>query len=149
MVRTGDSANPAQDALVLAEKVGTRIRSVEPAATIGTVVAVGPFVEKVEQPAADLTGPVRVVYPTATSLLAATVSLASAEEAFTVAQARAILAALDPVSGDIAADVLAGEGFAPREGNRSGTRRTPCRRTSPRVPSPRRFPRPRPGRGHR
>ncbi|MFC4000731.1 hypothetical protein ACFS2C_11730 [Prauserella oleivorans] len=148
LVRTGDSANPAQDALVLAEKVGTRIRSVEPAATIGTVVAVGPFVEKVEQPAADLTGPVRVVYPTATSLLAATVSLASAEEAFTVAQARAILAALDPVSGDIAADVLAGEGFAPAGGQPlrhpqdTVSPDQPTRPLTPAVPSP--APRPRP-----
>ncbi|MEU6642246.1 hypothetical protein ABZ863_06815 [Saccharomonospora sp. NPDC046836] len=111
LVRTDNAVNPGTEPLALAAAVAELIRATAPEATVGTVIAVGPFVETVEQPPADLAGPVRVVYPTSTSMLAATVSLASAERVFTAEQVRALVRALEPDAPEQDDEVLAAEGF--------------------------------------
>ncbi|ASR39066.1 hypothetical protein BAY61_07285 [Prauserella marina] len=123
----GEAIHPAVDVLAMANTLGERVRELAPACPVGTIIAVGPFVEAVEQPAADLTGEVRVVYPTATSLLTAAVSLSSGEEPLTAAQARSLIRAFAPSatvsgdtegigdSGDIDDTALAAEGFGTEE----------------------------------
>lgn len=96
MVRTDNAINPASGALALAGHVAAKVRSVVPSVPVGTIVAVGPYVETIEQPPEDLTGAVRVVYPTSTSMMAASVSLATAEAPCGVAEALAVLRALVP-----------------------------------------------------
>ncbi|RZQ64873.1 hypothetical protein [Amycolatopsis suaedae] len=114
LVGTDEASNPAVEALSRAASVATHLRSVgELPVPVGTVIAVGPYVETVEQPPADLAGPVRVLHPTPTSMLAATVSLASAAEPCSVATARTLLAALAPETARLDDEVLAGEGFEP------------------------------------
>ncbi|MFF5988941.1 hypothetical protein [Prauserella flavalba] len=115
LVSTDEAVNPGIEALALAATVAERVRAVEPDATLGTVIAVGPFVETVEQPPADLTGPVRVVHPTPTSMLAAAVSLASAEQPFTARQVRALVRALEPTAPEQDDETLAAEGFTTEE----------------------------------
>ncbi|MEU3271809.1 hypothetical protein ABZ639_13240 [Saccharomonospora sp. NPDC006951] len=120
----GDAVHPAADVLAMAGKLGERVRELAPACPVGTIIAVGPFVEAVEQPAADLTGNVRVVYPTATSLLTAAVSLSSGEEPLTAAQARSLIGEFAASatntgdsgnSGDLGDGALAAEGFGTEE----------------------------------
>ncbi|GAA1239703.1 hypothetical protein GCM10009676_25540 [Prauserella halophila] len=108
-----NAGNPSGEALTVSDQVAERIRTASgsPGAAVGTVVAVGPFAEHVEQPAGELSGPVRIVYPTSTSLLASVVSLASAPRPFTVDQARAVITALSPDT-ELEDEALAGEGFA-------------------------------------
>ncbi|WP_158893853.1 hypothetical protein [Amycolatopsis anabasis] len=116
LVSADDAVNPATEALARSEAVAERIRSsVHAAVPIGTVVAVGPFVETVEQPAADLAGPVRVLHPTPTSMLAATVSLASAAEPCSIRHARTLLELLAPDAPELADELLLGEGFSDRD----------------------------------
>src|SRR5207249_11683033 len=79
---------------------------------VGTIIAVGPFVETVEQPAADLAGTTRVLHPTPTSMLAATVSLATAKQPFTIEQVRTLLGRLAPETAQLSSEMLAGEGFS-------------------------------------
>ncbi|MBN6033302.1 hypothetical protein [Amycolatopsis sp. 195334CR] len=113
LVGTDDAVNPATDALATSEKIARHLRETEPSTTaIGTIVAVGPYVEQVDQPPADLAGSVRVLHPTPTSMLAASVSLASASQPSTVVQARAMLAALAENAPTLSDEVLAAEGFA-------------------------------------
>ncbi|QFU87584.1 hypothetical protein [Amycolatopsis sp. YIM 10] len=113
LVGTDDAVNPATDALATSEKIARHLRETEPSTTaIGTIVAVGPYVEQVDQPPADLAGSVRVLHPTPTAMLAATVSLASASQPSTVVQARAMLAALAENAPTLSDEVLAAEGFA-------------------------------------
>ncbi|AXB44199.1 hypothetical protein [Amycolatopsis albispora] len=114
LVGTDEAVNPATDALATSEKIARHLRETEPSTTaIGTIVAVGPYVEQVDQPPADLAGSVRVLHPTPTAMLAAAVSLASATQPSTVAQARAMLAALAENAPKLSDDVLTAEGFAP------------------------------------
>ncbi|TKG71426.1 sensor domain-containing protein [Prauserella endophytica] len=115
LVSTDEAVNPGIEALALAATVAERVRAVEPDATLGTVIAVGPFVETVEQPPADLAGPVRVVHPTPTSMLAAAVSLASAERPFTAQQVRALVRAMEPTAPEQDDETLAAEGFTTEE----------------------------------
>ncbi|MBK1786705.1 hypothetical protein [Prauserella cavernicola] len=115
LVSTDDAGNPGTAALALAATVGERVQAAAPGATLGTVIAVGPFVETVEQPPADLAGSVRVIHPTPTSMLAAAVSLAAAEEPFTASQVRALVQALEPSTPELDDDTLAAEGFSTEE----------------------------------
>jgi len=110
-VNTDDKAiNPATTKLSLAESLRKHLK---PAGVpVGTVLAVGPFVDTVDQPAADVAGMVRVLHPSATSLLAATVSLASAPKPCTIDDARVLLKLLAPDAPEISADTLAAEGFS-------------------------------------
>lgn len=113
-----NASNPSEEALAVSGQVHERVRTTAGHADMvaGTVIAVGPFVEHVEQPAGELAGPVRIVYPTSTSLLASIVSLSSAARPFTVEQARAVITALSPDT-QFTDDVLAGEGFVAGDGN--------------------------------
>ncbi|WP_199430250.1 hypothetical protein [Qaidamihabitans albus] len=115
LVHPGAAVNPATEALALAEAVAGLVRAARPGATIGTVIAVGPFVETVEQPPADLAGPVRVIHPTPTSMLAATVSLASAKETFSTAAVRSLVERLAPDAPELTESTLVAEGFTATE----------------------------------
>ncbi len=113
LVHGDTSINPATDALSLSAACTHKIADVAPGAgPIGTIIAVGPYVETVEQPAADLAGSVRVLYPTAKTMLAATVSLATASRPRSVQQARDLIAALAPDAPPMPEEVLLGEGFS-------------------------------------
>lgn len=112
LVRQDEVINPATEALALSERIADRLRqSQHQPPTIGTVVAVGPYVETVDQPATDLAGAVRVLYPTATAMLAATVSLGSAKEPFTVDQVGTFMSILAPQVQPPTAAALSAEGF--------------------------------------
>ena len=113
LVGPGSPANPAIRALAQASSLTRQLREAAPESLpIGTIVAVGPFVETVDQPAADLAGNTRVLHPTPTSMLAATVSLADGERPCAVAEVRALLPVLAPQAAQLATDVLIAEGFA-------------------------------------
>ncbi|WP_431929091.1 hypothetical protein [Amycolatopsis tucumanensis] len=115
LVADGDVVNPAADALALADAVIERLRPDVPEhLPIATILAVGPFVEEIEQPPADLAGNVRVLFPTQNSLLAAIASLTPAPWPCTPAQARALIGKLAPDTG-LTDDDLAAEGFTVTE----------------------------------
>lgn len=106
----GDDVNPATEALDLSQECERRIAELG-GGPVGTIVAVGPYVETVDQPPGDLAGPVRVLHPTPTTMLAATVSLATARHPRSVDQARALISALAPNAPELSDEVLRGEGF--------------------------------------
>ncbi|MEV6911404.1 hypothetical protein [Amycolatopsis sp. NPDC051071] len=113
LVHGDTSINPATDALSLSAACTHKIADVAPGAgPIGTIIAVGPYVETVDQPPADLAGSVRVLYPTATTMLAATVSLATASRPRSVQQARDLITALAPDAPPMPEEMLLGEGFS-------------------------------------
>ncbi|WP_167386370.1 hypothetical protein [Amycolatopsis regifaucium] len=113
LVHGDTSINPATDALSLSAACTHKIADVAPGAgPIGTIIAVGPYVETVDQPPSDLAGSVRVLYPTATTMLAATVSLATADRPRSVQQARELIAALAPDAPPMPEEMLLGEGFS-------------------------------------
>lgn len=115
LVRTDDVVNPATEALTLSERVAKLARTIEPDIVVGTIIAVGPFAETVEQPPTELSGPVRVVYPTPTSMLTAAVSLAQAKEDLAADRAAALLDALAPTPCGLDDATLIQEGFASAE----------------------------------
>ncbi|TDV40463.1 hypothetical protein CLV71_123174 [Actinophytocola oryzae] len=132
LVGPDGAVNPATDAVktVTAVRRSLEEARVEPM-PVGTVVAVGPYVSQVHQPTSDLNRGVRILHPEPRNLLTVARELATYGRPCTVAQARGILAALDP---DYAAEAdLAGEGFtdaaAPSVSADSTT-------LIPRVPSP-------------
>ncbi|MET9267605.1 hypothetical protein [Amycolatopsis sp. NPDC004079] len=106
----GDDVNPATEALDLSQECERRVAELG-GGPVGTIVAVGPYVETVDQPPGDLAGPVRVLHPTPTTMLAATVSLATARHPRSVDQARALISALAPDAPELSDEVLRGEGF--------------------------------------
>ncbi|MEV0073531.1 hypothetical protein [Amycolatopsis sp. NPDC050768] len=112
LVHGDDAVNPATEALDLSAECERRIAELAPGSgPVGTIVAVGPYVETVDQPPADLSGPVRVLHPTPTTMLAATVSLATARSPRSLDQARALITALAPDAPGMSDEVLLGEGF--------------------------------------
>ncbi|WP_216208622.1 hypothetical protein [Amycolatopsis aidingensis] len=112
LVRGGDAVNPAAEPLAVAAGITERIRAGQPDLTVGTILAVGPFVQSVDQSAADLTGEVRVVHPTATSMLGAVVSLATAPAPMSTGQVRTLLRELAPGAPELREHELRAEGFA-------------------------------------
>ncbi|MFC4858386.1 hypothetical protein [Actinophytocola glycyrrhizae] len=110
LTRPDGAVNPAAEAVAV---VGVVSRVLEAARTeplpVGTVVAVGPYVSQVHQPTSDLLRGVRILHPEPKTLLNAARELAVHQRPCTVAQARAIIAALAP---DLPEVDLAGEGFA-------------------------------------
>lgn len=112
LVSPDKSVNPAIGALTLAGSIGRTVREKAPALPVGTIVAVGPYVETVDQPAADVAGSTRVLHPTPTSMLAAAVSLTSAKTPCTAEDVRALLKVLAPDAPRLDSEALAGEGFA-------------------------------------
>ncbi len=136
LVHGDTSINPATDALSLSAACTHRIADVAPGAgPIGTIIAVGPYVETVDQPPSDLAGPVRVLYPTATTMLAATVSLATASQPRSVQQARELIAALAPDAPPMPEEMLLGEGFSAYSDNEpTVVRENPLVAIAPTVP---------------
>ncbi|EOD64198.1 hypothetical protein [Amycolatopsis vancoresmycina] len=113
LVTDDEAVNPATEALDLSQACERRIASLVPGtAPVGTIIAVGPYVETVDQPAGDLAGPVRVLHPTPTTMLAATVSLATAHRPRSVDQVRALIKGLAPSAPEFSDEVLLGEGFS-------------------------------------
>lgn len=112
LVSPDKAVNPAAAALTLAGSIARRVREQAPALPVGTIVAVGPFVETVDQPAADVAGSTRVLHPTPTSMLAAAVSLPSAKAPCTADDVRALLKVLAPEAPRLDSEALASEGFA-------------------------------------
>jgi hypothetical protein len=113
LVADDDAINPATEALDMAQACERRIAELVPGtAPVGTIVAVGPYVETVDQPPTDLAGPVRVLHPTPTTMLAATVSLATAHRPRSVEQVRALIRGLAPSAPEFSDEVLIGEGFS-------------------------------------
>ncbi len=113
LVADDDAINPATEALDISQACERRIADLVPGtAPVGTIIAVGPYVETVDQPAGDLAGPVRVLHPTPTTMLAATVSLATAHRPRSVDQARALIRGLAPSAPEFSDEVLLGEGFS-------------------------------------
>jgi len=112
----GAGPNPAGEALERCGRFAARIRELHPMgeeAPVGTVIAVGPYVGHVEQPATELTGSIRVLHPTATSMLSATVSMPRQQDPLTTGEVRAFLAALAPDATHPGDEALLAEGFAP------------------------------------
>ncbi|MEU7789962.1 hypothetical protein AB0B33_37450, partial [Amycolatopsis sp. NPDC049159] len=113
LVADDDAVNPATEALDVSQACERKIAAVVPGtAPVGTIIAVGPYVETVDQPASDLAGPVRVLHPTPTTMLAATVSLATAHRPRSVDQVRALIRGLAPEAPEFSDDILVGEGFS-------------------------------------
>jgi len=134
LVADAETPNPAGEALGLAEMVIERLRPEVPEhVPIATIIAVGPFVEEIEQPPGDLGGGVRVLFPTQRSLLAAIASLTPAPWPCTPAQAHALIGALAP-DARITGDDLAAEGFQTTE--ESATVTLPAVEPPPRKPRP-------------
>ncbi|WP_115944662.1 hypothetical protein [Amycolatopsis thermalba] len=134
LVADGEVVNPATEALAFADAVAERLRPDVPEhLPIATIIAVGPFVEEIEQPPADLAGNVRVLFPTQNSLLAAIASLTPAPWPCTPAQARALIDTLAPDT-DLTGDALAAEGFTVTE--ESATVKLPPVKPRPRRTRP-------------
>jgi hypothetical protein len=131
LVRTDDALNPAGEALALADTIANRVRVLEPDLSLGAIVAVGPYVEAVEQPSAEASGAVRVVHPTAASMLAATTSLVADGPALPTGRARRLLRALAPSAPELDDATLAAEGFTV-DGASSDS--APAARTAPDEP---------------
>lgn len=113
LVRPDGAVNPAAEAVTAVATISRALEAakVEPL-PVGTVVAVGPYVSQVHQPTSDLLRGVRILHPEPRTLLNAARELAVHQGPCTVAQARAIVAALAP---DLDEVDLAGEGFASHE----------------------------------
>ncbi len=113
LTRPDGAVNPASEVLATVEKINEHVEAarLEPV-PIGTVIAVGPYVSKVEQPTSDLLRGVRVLHPEPMTLLTAARELATHPRPCTVAQARAILETLEPGNTTIAALDLEAEGFS-------------------------------------
>lgn len=131
------AVNPATPKLELAERITRHLRPKVPSALpIGTVLAVGPFVDEVDQPAADVAGPVRVLHPTAKHMLAASVSLASAAEPCSVDDVRALLKMLAPEAPSLSDEVLKAEGFGANSVTVLGTEKMAHPEKTDKMPSP-------------
>jgi hypothetical protein len=111
--RADGAVSPAAEALEIAATVGRRIQSTraEPL-PVATIVAVGPYVAQVVQPAADLHRGVRVLHPKTSTLLAAARELTVGERSCSALDAERLITALAPGhQPPRQADLLA-EGFA-------------------------------------
>jgi hypothetical protein len=137
LVHGDEQVNPATEALELSRECARRIGSVAPGTgPVGTIVAVGPYVDAVDQPPADLAGMVRVLYPTPTTMLAATVSLATAPKPRSVEQARALISVLAPDAPPMADELLLGEGFSAfSDDEPTITHENPLAGTTPTIPA--------------
>ena len=136
IVQGDDTINPATKALAFSTLIATKLIEAHPmAGTVGTVVAVGPYVETVDQPPADLAGTVRVLHPTPTSMLAATISLATAKRPRTTDEARALLKTLAPDAAELSDELLIAEGFRPGGDEPTIVTAYPLHAATPTVPA--------------
>lgn len=112
LTRPDGAVNPATEVLAVVEKITEHLRHAHlETLPIATVVAVGPYVSEVEQPAADLQRGIRVLHPEPMTLLTAARELATHPRPCTIAQARAVLDALEPDNATLAELDLGAEGF--------------------------------------
>jgi hypothetical protein len=112
LVRPDGVVNPASEVMEVVGKINRHLEeSRAEQVPIGTVIAVGPYVSKVEQPTSDLLRGIRVLHPEPMTLLTAARELATHPRPCTIAQARELLAALEPDNATIAALDLEAEGF--------------------------------------
>ncbi|MCP3801123.1 hypothetical protein NLX83_17825 [Allokutzneria sp. A3M-2-11 16] len=108
-----DGANsPAEEALAATRAVTARLQEVraEPL-PVCTVIAVGPYVERVIQPTSDIHRGVRVLHPKPSSLLSAVRELAISDRPCTAEQACRLLAGLHEEAGELHSGELISEGF--------------------------------------
>lgn len=112
MTCTQGGVNPGLQALESSSALARSLQAhnAEPM-PVTTVVAVGPFVEQVVQPAADLRRGIRVLHPSTTSLLAAARELATCRHDCSVEPARHLLRVLDERTAKVGVAELAAEGF--------------------------------------
>lgn len=116
LVSTEDTVNPAVDALTFAHAVTERIHAVESGVPVGIVLAVGPYVERVEQPLDELTGPVRIVHPKPALMRATILSLLpSGPPALTAERAGTLLRRLSPAVPQLDSAAFMAEGFTSSE----------------------------------
>ncbi|GGM61297.1 hypothetical protein GCM10012275_35390 [Longimycelium tulufanense] len=112
LVRPDGVLNPASEALAATNAVAQLLQDAgaEPL-PVSTVVAVGPYVEKVVQPTADLLRGLRVLHPTAPSLMAAARELATADHPCNVEEVQHILNILGAPADAVRVAELTAEGF--------------------------------------
>ncbi|SDZ42767.1 hypothetical protein SAMN05421504_11652 [Amycolatopsis xylanica] len=136
LVGAENEVNPATRALAMAKAVAVQLAEAHPdVPTLSTVIAVGPYVEAVDQPAADLAGRTRVLHPTPTSMHAATVSLADSPRAMSVGQARSVLKTVAANTPRLPDEMLLGEGFAEHADEPTVVHVNPLIALSPTVPA--------------
>lgn len=136
LVGSETEVNPATRALAMAKAVAVQLAEAYPdVPPLSTVIAVGPYVETVDQPAADLAGRTRVLHPTPTSMLAATISLATSPRAMTAEQARTVLKAVAANTPRLPDEMLLGEGFSEHVDEPTVVHPHPLISMSPTVPA--------------
>ncbi|MFC7613727.1 hypothetical protein ACFQV2_09185 [Actinokineospora soli] len=111
LVRPDGATNPGDEALAAGAAVTALLQAerVEPL-PVGVVIAVGPYVQQVSQPTADLVRGVRILHPEPRTLLSAARELATYDHPCPAPQAARILAALAP-EADLGVAALVAEGF--------------------------------------
>ncbi|MFD8498107.1 hypothetical protein [Amycolatopsis sp. NPDC059657] len=136
LVGAENEVNPATRALAMAKAVAVQLAEAHPdVPPLSTVIAVGPYVEAVDQPAADLAGRTRVLHPTPTSMHAATVSLADSPRAMSAQQARDVLKTVAANTPRLPDELLLGEGFAEHADEPTVVHLNPLISLSPTVPA--------------
>lgn len=112
LVRAESAVNPGFEAMESAAALARVLQEhgAEPL-PVATIVAVGPYVERVTQPTSDLHRGMRVLYPSTTTMLAAVRELATYEQACTVEAARRLLAVLNSNGRTPGVAELSAEGF--------------------------------------
>lgn len=112
LVRPDGAKNPAAEALEATAAVTALLLAArtEPV-SVGTVVAIGPYVSQVSQPTADLMRGVRILHPEPRNLMTATKELATHTRTSSVDEVRQILAAVHPGGPEIDTADLVAEGF--------------------------------------
>ncbi|SER62449.1 hypothetical protein [Actinokineospora terrae] len=109
--RPDGPVNPAANALGATAAVAALVREKQPRPLpVCTVVAVGPYVSQVDQPAADKDRGVRILHPEPMTLLAVARELAVHTRPCPIDELRRVLAVLEPGS-TLTDDDLAAEGF--------------------------------------
>ncbi len=113
LVRSQGAVNPALAAARTASALAQTLqaRGIELAA-VGTIVAVGPYVSRIDQPAHDLDPGVRVLFPSTTSVLAAARELATQPRVRTAEEAGRLLETLAGRAGRMERAELLEEGFS-------------------------------------
>lgn len=112
LVRPDGAKNPAAEALEATAAVTALLLAArtEPV-SVGTVVAIGPYVSQVSQPTADLMRGVRILHPEPRNLMTAAKELATHTRTSSVEEVRQILAAVHPDGPEIDTADLVAEGF--------------------------------------
>ncbi len=108
--RPDGPVNPAANALGATAAVAAVVRAQQPRPLpVGTVIAVGPYVSQVDQPAEDLARGVRILHPEPMTLLAVAKDLAAHSRPCPVDELRRVLTALHPATHITATDPTASD----------------------------------------